>query len=621
LREDLPTQLHPLVTGLAATAVAVLAIASWSSLGAFFVRSIDADDPAWLPSTILVGSALSSMLLAIATRSGLVIAGVLLVAAIGILALAVRLRRTLALPRNTMNEISATIAGPWSVGALILGLIAWIYAIAPPRDADAMRYHLAHLRQIISDGQWQPIADFHYAIPFAWTLNFLPFELIGLPQAAQLTNLLILIVICITFLRIARNNGQLRWGLLLTALFATHPLVVRTFTSATADGYAVFVLFLSGVLLLRLDRISPFEAALLGFAVWVGAGSRYQLLVWGAIVTVLFAWSVRGRTVTRALMARFAAGAGGALLLASPFYLANLAAFRNPVWPLLVSREAADASYASAVARGYAHALVAGFSPHALAEQLTSLLRLNPAFPIAIAIFVLCIVGLLRGGAVRVLSLAGLVFSAFWIESWPVLFPRLVLPVLGVALLIALHSHSKNTERKPPIAMVAIAMVGVLGMTAATAYAGIDYVTYAVTGDAARFHRYTWYYDLYNYVNHRTPRNARFLVVVYSGHSYYLDRPYRRADPWLSGVVDWRHVGTGKALDSVLTAGRYDGMIYDLRDWKAFIGGSEMMRAVPDAIRSGYLIPDTVFHERLYTSRVSARYDSSDVLLLRRPRR
>jgi hypothetical protein len=84
--------------------------------------------------------------------------------------------------------------------------------------------------------------------------------------------------------------------------------------------------------------------------------------------------------------------------------------------------------------------------------------------------------------------------------------------------------------------------------------------------------------------------------------------------------VDWRRVNTGEALDSVLTAGNYDRMIYQLHDWAQFIGGREMMAAVVDAIRGGYLVPDTVFHERLYTSRVAGRYEMSDVLLLRHRR-
>ena len=55
----------------------------------------------------------------------------------------------------------------------------WLNAIVPPRDADVMRYHLAHVRQIARDGAWIAVPDFHYAIPFGWTLNFLPYEMMA----------------------------------------------------------------------------------------------------------------------------------------------------------------------------------------------------------------------------------------------------------------------------------------------------------------------------------------------------------------------------------------------------------------------------------------------------------
>jgi hypothetical protein len=585
------------------------------------MRGVGKDDPIMLPAAILVGSALTSALLAVAARVGLVIVGASAVSLMGLIAIAFNGRLGGRALRDALETIPRDNRRRWLVGALALALIAWVYAIAPPREADAMRYHLAHIRQIITDGQWQPIADFHYAIPFAWTLNFLPFELIGLPQAAQLTNLLLLVVIAASVVRIAGDNGRSRWGLLLLAIVAAHPLVIRTFTSATADGYAVFVLFTSGLLLLRLDRISPIEAALLGFVAWTGSGSRYQLIVWGIVVTGLFAWSLRGRRSSGILLKRYAAGAVSALVLASPFYIANLAAFGNPVWPFLVSSRAAAISYQSAIARGYSDAMVVGVSPGAFLNQFVSMAKPSSQFPIAAAILVVCIIGWFsRHRSARVLSTAVLFFALAWIPSWPVLYPRLILPAVGVALLIALDLRAEDSDSRLPRGVVAIMVGAAVAMASATAYAGLDHFRYAATGDARKFHRYTWFYDLYDRVNRTTPRDSRFLVVVYSGHSYYLDRAYRRADPWLSGVVDWRRVNTGVALDSVLAAGHYDRMIYQLHDWSPFIGGREMMAAVVDAIRAGYLVPDTVFHERLYISRVAGRYDTSDVLLLRRRR-
>ncbi|HEY8166200.1 MAG TPA: hypothetical protein VIF83_11660, partial [Gemmatimonadaceae bacterium] len=594
------------------------AVASWASLGVFFMRGTEPDDPVWLPGAILIGSAITSALLALFCRAGLVPVGAVVVAAACVMGVALRGKAASHVARESFNALRSS-AGRWgSIAALVLGGVAWVYAIAPPREADAMRYHLAHIRQIIADGQWQPIADFHYGIPFAWTLNFLPFELIGLPQAAQVTALLLLLVMVGAFLRIASRYRQPRWGLLVTALFVSHPLVIRTFTAATADCYATFVLFTSGLLLLRSPRFSAGEAALLGFAGWTGVGSRYQLIVWGALVSLVFAWSLRGKSDAGVLIKRFAAGVVAAVVLASPFYIVNLLAFGNPVWPFFVSRHAGESSYVAAIARGYSDALVAGVTPAALIDKLIAIVKPGPDFPLAAVTLGVCVAGLFsRVRPVRILSAAGLLFALAWLPSWPVLYTRLVLPAIGVALLIALCFRDREAERIPHVIVVFAVAASTL-MASATIYAGTDQLRYAVTGDTQRFHRYTWFYDLYDRVNRSTPKDSRFLVVVYSGHSYYLDRFYRRADPWLSAVVDWRRVTSGAALDSALSAGRYDWMIYQLRDWSPFIGGGEMTRAVADAIRTGYLIPDTVFREKLYTSRIGRRYETSDVLLLRR---
>jgi hypothetical protein len=139
-----------------------------------------------------------------------------------------------------------------------------------------------------------------------------------------------------------------------------------------------------------------------------------------------------------------------------------------------------------------------------------------------------------------------------------------------------------------------------------------------VSGDARAYHEYTWYYPVYSWVNNHTSSDARFVVIVWSGYSYYLDRFYRRADPWLSGEIDWKNVEGGQALDSVLRKNHIDYVIYDDRNWSKFFGGQELMSSIHDAMQRGTLKPVRKFRQRLYTSRLSQVYTESDVLLLQR---
>jgi hypothetical protein len=142
-----------------------------------------------------------------------------------------------------------------------------------------------------------------------------------------------------------------------------------------------------------------------------------------------------------------------------------------------------------------------------------------------------------------------------------------------------------------------------------------DYALYDLKGDAKTYHRFTWYYPTYDWVNRSTSTDARFLVVAYSGHSYYLDRSYRRADPWLSGVVDWSRVDSGEALEKLMKDNGYEYLIYDDRDWTGFAGGADMQRAISGAVSHGLLRQVHSERERLYTSRATRAFDETVVFV------
>jgi hypothetical protein len=145
-----------------------------------------------------------------------------------------------------------------------------------------------------------------------------------------------------------------------------------------------------------------------------------------------------------------------------------------------------------------------------------------------------------------------------------------------------------------------------------------DYARYDVTGDAKEFHRFTWYYPVYEWVNHNTPPQSKFLVVVYSGITYYLDRPYRRADPWLSAEVDWSRVGSPGTLDSIMKQKGMDYLIYDDRYWNQYPGGKLMTGVVHSAVARKTLIPIYHSREKLYSGRITRAYSESDVYVYKR---
>lgn len=615
--------LVPVGAGLAATALAAMALMGWIAIGSLFTNRVSEESTLFLPGSILIGAGLTSAALAVAARSGLVREGTLAVALVAMIAALVQRRIIAAQVRRAADTVRAATNG-WPAGGLLtIGIVClgWIYAIAPPRDGDVMRYHLAHIRQIISDGAWLSISDLTYALPFAWSLNYLPFELIGLPQAAHLVNLLIGIVVAITLLRISPDRLSRRTSVLVVLVFLAHPFIVRTFTSALADAYAILAATVIVVALVRVDSLDAPLAALVGFSTWIGIGSRYQLVAVGLAGSTVVVFHLAHARKRSAIVA-FAAGGSIAILLASLFYVANFAAFGNPVWPLLVTPSAAGASYANEVAFAFMRGYSSSPGPDFRLDNAIALIRSVDMAPIPLAIVGLIIVSLVAARMrARHVALFGALFLLLWELMSPRLYPTHILPLLAVGpvLLAAAIASAPRTGAVHRIVQRTLTL-GVVGFVGIAAFFSADYVRYAVTGDSDEFHKYTWYYRTYAWVNNSTPPDARFLVVALSGHSYYLDRRYRRADPWLSGEVDWPKISSPAALDSVMRASGIDYLIYDDRSWDLFPGGEQMRKVVLASIAERRLVTVHQSRELLYTSRVRRTASRASAYVLRRVR-
>ncbi|HVD61337.1 MAG TPA: hypothetical protein VNC11_10740 [Gemmatimonadaceae bacterium] len=613
------SDLHPVVAGAAATLVAAVALAGWIGIGSLFLPASQRyPDQARLAGSLLIGSAITAFVYALMTRAGIVDGAIVVVAIAWIASIAMRFSEIRLLSASTTNSFREAIGNSKLVRivAIPIAVLLWIYAVAPPRDGDVMRYHLAHIRQIISDGRWQPIADYHYAFPFGWSLNYLPFERLHLPQAAALVNVALWLVVVAGLFGLAQKTREgtlARVGIL--ALFV-HPFVVRTFASAMVDAYAIMVVYVIALLLFFLDELGDREVALLGFVSWIGVQSRYQHIAWGIAATCVFLFlAVRHRRVQS--IGFFSAGGLSAIVLSAPFYLANASYFGNALWPLLI-RVGNSSSYADRVAASYTRDMTGQHDASYAFSQLWELISTSSLVPIAALCLILIIAGLFLHSRFRRIAVLGGIFFAIWIIAEPRLYPKHVLLLLPIAaMMIAGIAHRLGKWPRVLRASHVAAAAGLVVMLALSAVLSADYARYVATGDLRTYHRFTWYYSTYNWVNHNTPGDARFLVIVLSGHSYYLDRPYRRADPWLSGTVDWSRVRSGAELSNVLASGGYRYVIYDDRSWKGYVGGSEMERAVNEMIATGGLVPVHEQRETLYTSRAMREFEATNVMVLR----
>lgn len=612
----------PAWQGILASVIVVFIVSAWLAIGSFFVRPASDNDEISVPAGILIGSGLTSFVLALFAAAGLVSAGVVIVGIASGATLIVRWRQV----TKHWNSVLATYRRALSdnilwMPALVIGTTMWFAAIAPPRSADAMRYHLAHISQIVSEGRWAPIADYHYALPFGWSLSYLPFEMLHLPQGAQVLGLALFVVFVSTLVRALQRFEVGRAAIVMSMVLVLHPASLRLFVEASADAYALLAILTISVLILRLEEFTSRDAALLGFAAAIGVQSRYQLAA-AAFAAALVAFiAMRNNSARQGAFFATLGGAVAGLVLASPFYIANELRFDNPVWPLFINLKAPGATYADTVAYTYSRSLNGSYNVKSFGEGIVTLARTPFLFPLGILIpSVIVVAAFTRRTLSRLVAFFGVVFLVEWVLIQPLLYPRFVLLMLPVATLCIGIMLGELIESRPafrtPVSFLASAAVVLLAIGAV--YVNRESYRYVKRGDLAAYHRYTWFYPVYDWVNHNTSENARFLVIVSSAQTYYLDRLYRRADPWLTGEVNWHSVDTGPKLDSVLARGGYSFVIYEDVNWTLYPGGAGTERAVGDAYRTGLLKKVKSFEDTLYTSRLRGSLRVTHVHVLER---
>jgi hypothetical protein len=621
-----------LAAALASTAFAALRLVGFVATGEL-LRRRERPPLIAVPLAILVGAALTAFMYALLLSHGQLRLALGADAVLLALSLALRGKSAVKLLRSLLAELGLTLGRnrvAWAM-ASVIALLYWIQAATPPRDTDSLRYHLAHISQIDAEGAWVALPIVHYAFPFGWQMTYLPFVHLGLPEATQLLNVGLALVVVAALVAWTRRVGtapgsSARIGataLLAFAAVLLQPLVLTTATNAAADEYAVLGVLAAGLLLVTADRSQLADMRALGFVAWIGMQSRYQAAAIGLAATlVVLLWCLRARGPWKGLFA-FAQGGALALLLAAPWYAMNWSESGNPVWPLHTFGTV-GATYVERVGSSFTRIWSGHRTPVQWMRSSMALVVDPLAFPLPLLVAAAAVAGMVSGtirrlvtGA-RSLSLLAVAYLFVWAFAQPMLYPRFIIYLLPVALMIALPVMAWRAIVAPFERGLRVALAVALAIFLAYAFASAALpAAYLATGNAARLHRLTWYYPVYTWANAHTPRDARFLVIVGSAETYHLDRAYRRADPATSAVVDWQALTDVAALEKVLSDGRYDYLIYEPGDWSGSPGGAHMMQLLDEARQRGILRDDATFRLELTRSRFRHRVFSTTVVVLK----
>ena len=467
----------------------------------------------------------------------------------------------------------------WLVGLCFL--VLWLDAATPPRNGDAMRYHLAQMEDLVRNRGFVYRPYYHYNFPIYYSYLATPLYFFSGGVAVKLFNFFVAAVVAAVTYGLGRAAGIRRpWVAVLGVLVM--PGIVRA-TATVGNDLAILAFALSGILLLhqsiltRKRSLIPIAYVALGFSV----GVKYQSLLflpWYLWLT----WVALERKLDGPRIKTLLISAVLALLLPAPFFLRNYLNTGDPIWPLQLDLFGVERDYLYEITRRYSEGMA---GRHTLATTGTALVQLITSGIVipTVTLFAFGGVGALlyKGRDKTRLYLAFGILSQIllWWVIQPRLYPRFwnyLVPQLMVAALIA-YGMLKNIWLRRAALLAGAATLALSVILLGFYSKGL--LLYQWNGDLDTFHDYTWFHDEYQWMDENLPDQAGVLVTVLSGHTYYMPRTYLGADPLYSGLIDWREVDA-QGLYDTMEALDLDYMFYQDRDWNHAIGGQEMMETV-----------------------------------------
>lgn len=239
-----------------------------------------------------------------------------------------------------------------AVGALVMLALLVLYALSPPVQSDALRYHLAAPDRWRQLGRIAYLPGFaHSNMPFLVEMNFALALMLGIPAGAKLVHLTYLLAAAGVMALMVRallgrmrdngaRRGPFRPGLAAAVLLLTHPVAGPVGAWAYVDVASLaYTLAMIWALGRWLQKEGPRGLALAGAMAGGAFACKYTNLLpvgLGALVILLAGgWNREGRGARAPYVVTSAVRFGLlAVLIVSPWLARNLLHTGNPVYPL-----------------------------------------------------------------------------------------------------------------------------------------------------------------------------------------------------------------------------------------------------------------------------------------------
>lgn len=546
-----------------------------SGIGMVFAQKIQTDLISRFAASLVIGSSIIGIVMfSLAILDYIYPSSIIVVVSIAVLLTLLSSKPLWASLKGLGNFLKHYVVknDKWSklfIVAIVL-LVTWLILLSwtPPRQADAMRYHLALSKDFVQNHGliFRPYA--HYNFPLYFNLLFLPVYMAFKGIGLQFTVLGCFILSVIFTLRLAYQL-QLKYPRLLVFLFCLIPLFYHEAHQVFNDWVVVCYVIMGFVLLLDRTAKPSLLVVFLGFlSLGFALGVKYQAVLFIPWF-ILLGWdrlkSVKSpaRRILYIFLALIPMGA-----LASPCYIRNFINTGNPFWPLLQSLFPASNNYLSQVAKLFEASRSGNHSIGTLINSLRNYVS-NPLLPGTV--WPLAFLGAVLGRKTPLrIGFGLLTYVSIWWVIQPSLDCRYSMYALPIGLLAVILLYETVKSYQFPLfklfyqAIVAITLI--YGIGVGVVYSK-GYIEYFFHRDLERYHQATWFYPEYMWINKTLPEDVHLLVIVSAGQTYYLDRSYLRADPPLSGMIDWTALKDVAELRKKLFQLNIDYVLYEVRDW------------------------------------------------------
>ena len=560
-----------------------------SACGCFFLRKWKMEPLLLLPAGFVIGSILMGVGMFLLVSASLVSPIPVSILVAGVFVLGIFGAPTMF---RSLKEIKRFLFSHVYVGRyrlvlaiiLLIGLALYLAdAYTPPRSADAMRYHLAQVKETVKYGGFVFRPYYHYNFPQYFHYLFIPTFMLAGGVSVKLAVYFYFILVILAILQLSFRTKQTKHLLLLALFFTFMPITIMGATVAGNDMPVVLYGLVGLLLILNSEpefqlRYLILAYASLGFAL----GCKYHALLYfpvyilATFLVIQRRWklSFRHAIIIPLIVVSF--------LVASPFLIRNLHYTGDPVWPLLQDLFHVKKDYLYQITqfrnRGFQGQL--GFA--ALIKSITELATSTFFIPVVWVLWLGYYFTRFPSGLLY--KVGALSYFLVWFLLQPVMYPRYAFYIFPIIAIMAISFCEWFYSRNSLLGkgLYALVLLSVLVGIGFSVLYSLDFLEYHVGRDLKKYHRFTSFYDQHQWINQNLKDDGKVLTILMTGQTYYIDKEYLRAEPELSGLIDWMAVKDLDELLNVLREWRVRYVLYEDRNWSRYPGGSNMVRLIKD---------------------------------------